>query len=306
MKIDKIHTGQSIVDYALEMAIWANQVAYGQIGDINAVLVRLEKQIAAIVNELELDDLSKINKKTLTRLLSDMRNAEAAALSQQLTEAVANIGQMTDAIALAEVAVIHKLTARKIKQLAEPFRVALNTPIAAVGEMLDGFVEGLESTVHARLERTIRIGIAKQWTLQETVRAMRDDFDLIKRRDVEAVVQTACHHAFETARTAIYKANNIDQVQCVVTLDSRACKNCAALGGLVVDIKKAPRYPLHPRCRCVTIPWLPELEEYDEGATRASSEGYVNANVSSFEWYKRHSDGWLNDTFGATIATVIK
>lgn len=306
MKIDKIRTGQSIVDYALEMAIWANQIAYWQIGDINQVLDQLEKQIAAMVLALDSETIDTAGKRTISKLLSDMRNAEAAAMSQQLTETVSTIGQMASIIGAAEVAVLTKLTKRQIKELTDPFKVVLDTPIAAAGEMLAGFVDGLESTVTAKLERTIRTGIANHWTLQETVRAMKDNFDTIKRRDVESVVQTACHHAFETARIAIYKANKIDQVQCVITLDTRTCRNCFALGGMIVDIDKAPRYPLHPRCRCVTIPWLPELAEYDEGATRASIGGYVDANTSSFDWYRKHDKAWLDDVFGSTIASVIK
>lgn len=306
MKIDKIHTGQSIVDYALEMAIWANQIAYGQIGDINQVLDQLEKQIAAIVYALDTDDIGTLNKKTVTRLLSDLRNAESAAMSQQFTETVSTIGQMTNIIGAAEVAVLTKLTKRQIKALTDPFKVALDTPIAAVGEMLSGFVEGLESAVGSKLERTIRTGMANHWTLQETVRAMKDNLETIKRRDVESVVQTACHHAFESARMAVYKANKIEQVQCVITLDTRTCRNCFSLGGMIVDIDKAPRYPLHPRCRCVTIPYLPELAEYDEGATRASIGGYVDANTSSFDWFRKHDRSWLDDVFGPTIAAVIK
>lgn len=306
MKIEKIHTGQSIVDYALEMAIWANQIAWGQIGDINKTLDQLEKQIAAMVLALDSETIDTAGKRTITKLLSDMRNAETAAMSQQLTETVSTIGQMTNVIGAAEVAVLTKLTKRQIKALTDPFKVALDTPIAAAGEMLGGFVEGLEDAVSSKMERTIRMGMANKWTLQETVRAMRDNFDVIKRRDVEAVVQTACHHAFESARMAVYKANKIDQVQCVITLDTRTCRSCFALGGMIVDIDKAPRYPLHPRCRCVTIPWLPELAEYDEGATRASMGGYVDANVSSFDWFKKHDKAWLNEVFGPTIANVIK
>lgn len=306
MKIDKIRTGQSIVDYALEMAIWANQIAYGQIVDINQVLDQLEKQIAAMVLALDSDTIDAAGKRTISKLLSDMRNAEAAAMSQQLTETVSTIGQMANIIGAAEVAVLTKLTSRQIKALTDPFKVALDTPIAAVGEMLNGFVDGLSGTVTDKLERTIRTGIANHWTLQETVRAMRDSFDTIKRRDVESVVQTACHHAFEAARIAVYKANKIEQVQCVITLDTRTCRNCFSLGGMIVDIDKAPRYPLHPRCRCVTIPYLPELAEYDEGATRASIGGYVDANTSSFEWFRKHSKEWLDDVFGPTIAAVIK
>ncbi len=287
------------------MAVWANQVAAGQVADINSALSNLENECANIILALD-TELNKASKKTLNKTLSELRNAESAALSKQLTDTLSSIERLTILTAGAEVATLKKLTKRKIESLSAPFKAALDNPIAATGDMLKPFIEGLEATTATRIERTIRAAMANKLTLQETVRSLSDTFDVIKRRDVEAIVQTACHHAFQEARTAVYKANGIKQVECLATLDTRTCFRCAALDGLVVDESKSPRYPLHPRCRCVTLPHIPELSAFDEGATRSSESGYVPAKTTAFEWYRGHGNGWLDDVFGPTIATAIK
>lgn len=44
--------------------------------------------------------------------------------------------------------------------------------------------------------------------------------------------------------------------------DSRVCSICASMDGRVYDLKKIRgMIPAHPQCRCVALPWFPEVEQ---------------------------------------------
>ena len=44
--------------------------------------------------------------------------------------------------------------------------------------------------------------------------------------------------------------------------DTRVCSICAPMNGRVFDIQRIKgMIPAHPQCRCVAIPWIPEVEQ---------------------------------------------
>ena len=81
---------------------------------------------------------------------------------------------------------------------------------------------------------------------------------------------------------------------------------CAALDGKVVAIDKAPKYPLHPRCRCLTMPETELSELLQEGATRSSEDGYVPQTMTAFDYLRKKPLSELTEAYGPTVAKAIK
>ena len=304
MDIKAIKPSDDFLMGQIEMAIWAQRVSVGIEQRLGKSLSRYQK---AVIAELaESGEITQLNKRQFDKLIKLIDEIGHKNLDADIRQALDDIGELSGMAAAAEALTISRLSQKTIKKLSDPFRLAVQTPIAATGDLLEPFVESLTATAIKKMEREIRISLANSRTLDETVAAIKKLTGDMTKRDVEAVISTATQHAFNLSRAAVYEANGIAKLRCVATLDVRVCFSCAALDGKIVDREKAPRYPLHPRCRCLTVPELPGLEKLREGATRSSAEGYVPQSMTAFEYLKGKPMADLVEAYGPTVAAAIK
>jgi len=65
--------------------------------------------------------------------------------------------------------------------------------------------------------------------------------------------------------------------------------------------------PLHIGCRSTTVANVdPSLDFLDEGATRSSEQGYVDADLSYYDWLKTQSAEFQNEAIGKSRATLFR
>lgn len=304
MDIKSIQPTGTLLSSELEMAIWVNRVSVGIEEYLGKALNRTQKAVLAELAES--GQISLLNKRQFDKLLKLMEAIGQDYMREPIQQALDEISEMPGLAASAEAYIIGRMTGEAVKRISEAFKLAVETPIAATGDLLEPFVKGLEDTVIDRLQKEIRISMATGRTLNETVASLKSLIETMKKRDVEAVISTATQHAFNVARDAVYEVNGIDKVRCVATLDVRVCMYCAALDGKVVERSKAPKYPLHPRCRCLTVPEIEGLDELREGATRSSEDGYVPQSMSAFEYLRSKPMDELKEAYGPTVAAAIK
>jgi SPP1 gp7 family putative phage head morphogenesis protein len=87
-------------------------------------------------------------------------------------------------------------------------------------------------------------------------------------------------------------ADVFDSKMAVVTLDDRTCPKCGGLDGetWAIDDPSAPRFPIHPKCRCVMVPQVASWEDIGlDGSllppgTRASMDGEVPDTMTYQQW----------------------
>ncbi len=304
MEIKSIKPTGTLIESELELALWAQRVSIGIDRYLGKALTAYQKAfIAELVDAGEISALNKRQFDALIRLIDELGHEY---LSGEVQRALDDIAQLSEITVAAEALTIARLSKKAIKKIAQPFKLAVQTPIAATGDLLEPFVDGLTQTAITKMERELRISLANNRTLGETTAALKKVAADMSKRDIEAVISTATQHTFNVCRDAVYEANDIDKVKCVATLDVRVCMYCAALDGKVVARKDAPKYPLHPRCRCLTVPEIEGMEAFREGATRSSEDGYVPQSMTAFDYLRKKPMSELIDAYGPTVAKAIK
>jgi SPP1 gp7 family putative phage head morphogenesis protein len=155
----------------------------------------------------------------------------------------------------------------------------------------------------------LREGMARGWSEQEMVRALRGRRDtgysdgLLSGQNVSQVrglVRSSAAHASATTRMESFKAIGVDRYRWLATLDTKVCVICAQHEkGSPYPLGEGPLPPAHPHCRCSPVPWFGEPE-----GTRASTDGPVPADVTVEQWLEGRSIGEQNEVLGKTRAAA--
>lgn len=113
------------------------------------------------------------------------------------------------------------------------------------------------------------------------------------------VVRTESNFILNQATSDMYDALGVEEYEMLGTLDSRSCDWCGSLDGRRyrnADQKVGVNYPpLHPNCRCTTIPYIKDLDEEDIGERIARGKNgktyKVPGDMTYEEWYRQYVDG---------------
>lgn len=88
------------------------------------------------------------------------------------------------------------------------------------------------------------------------------------------------------------------------------CPTCRSLDQLVFPLKKGPRSPIHPFCRCVMVPVFDERFAFlQKGGTRASAGAgggkQVAANMTFYTWLKTQPRSFIELAIGPKRAKLL-
>lgn len=182
------------------------------------------------------------------------------------------------------------------------------------GVLLREALSGVEAGVAKKVRDAIRMGIIEGRTTDQIVRTIRgtkangyaDGFLDWGRRSVDSVVRTAINHTSNVARQTVYEANDdiLQGWMFVATLDSRTTITCASLSGKIYPIGKGPMPPRHYNCRSTSVPVLEGQTEFF--GTRASKDGYVDANLSFSDWLRNQPKDVQDDILGPVRADLFR
>jgi SPP1 gp7 family putative phage head morphogenesis protein len=128
------------------------------------------------------------------------------------------------------------------------------------------------------------------------------------RSDLAAIARTAVAGVSNQVRQETYLQNAqlVHAVQYVATLDLRTCEACGSLDGSVHELEEGPRPPIHPGCRCTTVPVLKSwqglgLSAKDvPAAVRASLDGQVPGSLTFPDWLRGRSAADQDRVLGQT------
>lgn len=305
MKVTGISKQDTLLEQEIEMALWVQRLTINVERQVKkAADESLEAVLAALAKKgIRPADMTA---KQLEWIKNIIKESAAESLGPALDDALLTTEEMAAAVAATEEKLVKRISKARLARMAKPWKAALETPIAATGDMLDPFMRGIEPSVVDKMTKQIQISMVRGMTLQETVLSLKDVVKTMKMRDIEAVVSTAMQHTHAVSRDVVFQAAGIDTVICIATLDVRVCPHCMPYDGMVMKRVNAPKYPIHPRCRCLVMPETPLSEAMRQGATRSSDEGYVPQTMSAFEFLSRKPMGELIEAYGTTIATAIK
>lgn len=118
----------------------------------------------------------------------------------------------------------------------------------------------------------------------------------VDRRNAERLILTESAHVKTEADLQLFHTLNIKRVEYHATLDNRTCKEeCAQHDGEIIAIKYLKdgvnKPPLHPRCRCVLLPYNDEIGNAEKNGKRVARNNYgenirVDGKMTYNEWRK--------------------
>lgn len=110
-----------------------------------------------------------------------------------------------------------------------------------------------------------------------------------------ATVRTETAAIASKADMKLYKDLGIDSIKFMASLDGKTCAVCSDMDGKVIPLKQCRiglnMPPLHPNCRCYTVPVTGWEDETDIRKTKNPDGSYseIPADTSFNDWKKQNS-----------------
>lgn len=199
----------------------------------------------------------------------------------------------------------------------EAYQAALADPITATGQKLEVFLDEWTERQAKAVSNLIGKGYSTGWTNQQMIQAINgtkaagyaDGIVANAGTAAEAVVRTAVQHVASAARMETWARNSdvVTGYRFIATLDGKTTQICRSLDGRIFKLGEGPVPPLHIRCRSTTVAEVSdEFAFLDEGATRSSATGYVDANQTYYGWLKNQPAEFQADAIGETRAKLLR
>lgn len=309
-----------LLDIATRHQVYLERLKSGQVKTMGAALRRLEKAITEVVGGLGATNMADLTKKQLNETLVNLRNAQSKVMLKMLDELMPALEEMAGYEVEFEAKSIKQAVGEvspTIPAASSAYQAALKHPLSATGELLEPFLKGWAAKEIDAVNNLVRKGYADGWTNQQLVQAIRGTKKLnysdgiVARigRNADAVARTAIQHVASTARMETWAANSdiIKGYRWVSTLDGKTTQVCRSLDGEVFELGKGPRPPIHIRCRSTTVAELnDEFDFLNAGATRSSKDGYVDGDLTYYEWLKKQLPTFQDSAIGPTRGKLLR
>lgn len=160
---------------------------------------------------------------------------------------------------------------------------------ANVWDLERGFVDGLN--------RVLTTGLIRGQSVQEMSRAIRDaglgkeggskGGDLYR---AQRLIRTETNFILNQSTSDMYVELEVEEYEFLGTLDSRTCEECGGLDSKHFQVGKelvGVNYPpMHPLCRCTTIPYFADLDGERAARAENGSSYAVDGDMIYGEWRK--------------------
>lgn len=317
----------SLTDTAVRHQILLERLKEQHAVEFAAVFDLIEREVRTILLELEVGTLDELSKRKLNAVLSDLKQANL----EYMAKAQASFFDDLDKLAGYEVGFegrsfgfLPASAELTIPTAAKAFEEALARPLSVNGKLLESFIKGWSEAEVTRVNDVVRKAWGEGWTVDKLTTAIRGTKRLgysdgilgapgtsaaVARRNARTVARTSIQHVASASRMALWEANSdiISGYRFVATLDSRTTQQCRSLDGKVFKLGQGPIPPLHHNCRSTTVAVLdPKYDFFNEGATRSSDKGYVDADLTYYEWLKQQPAAFQDAAIGKTRGKLFR
>lgn len=316
-------TTRQLVTAATRHQVFLERYKAGEVRGWMTAVDNFAKATRDVLTALDEDKISDLTRAKLTKLLAELKEANEAALGKgvesfnEQLEKLAGYEASWEARALQTAYYKPGALDLTIPNAQEAYKAAVAQPLSTSGARLNAFIDNWTTGEVTRINNVVQKAWGEGWTVQQLARTIRgtkalsykDGIIATTRRNAEAVARTSIQHVASMGRQALWDANSdvVTGYRWVSTLDSRTTQQCRSLDGQTFKLGEGPVPPIHIGCRSTTVAELdPALDFLDEGATRASKDGYVPANQSYYEWLKGQPPEFQKEAIGATRAKLFQ
>ena len=148
--------------------------------------------------------------------------------------------------------------------------------------------QGLLSEVHTQLSQNMILGRAPD----KSINAIAKKFETSKSNAGRLIMTESAYFAGDAQRRA-YETLGVDEFEFLCALDELTCPVCGAMDGRHFPTSQAEPgvnvEPLHPRCRCTTVPYFAD----DHGSriardAKTKKQYYVPQDMKYSEWKEKY------------------
>lgn len=318
-------SGNTLTEIATRHQIFLERLKTQEARGFSAVLRDIEKGIVEIINDLEVSNLSQLNRRSMNATLTKMRRLQTKLLNKNQKAFMKTLREISDYEIDFEVRTLTQELEDVLgrKKIATPateaaFTASVSAPLSANGELLEPFIKRFSESQIQAIDGAVRRAWVEGRTPGQLVqeirgtRAMKYKNGIIrglKTRQAEAMARTAIQHIASNGRMAVWERNDsvVKKYKFIATLDSRTTTICRHHDGKEYEFGKGPRPPLHIGCRSTTTGVL--VKKYDflsKGATRASKTGYVDAKQTYYSWLKQQPPRFQDQALGKTRGKLFR
>lgn len=312
---------EQLRDLNIRHQIALHRLGTGTAAQVNELINAVEDDLVAQIAKFDPTTDGGYSKARLEKMLAAIKKVNAGAyadISDFLNEHLVELAQYEADYQTAQL----DKTLPFDWPIAQPSVDALASLVTTepfAGRLLDEWVSGLEAGQLDRITAALRIGLVEGETVDQLAKRLRGTKALnykdgildIGKRQAENVVRTATSHVTNSAKQAVFAANDdvVEKVQWLSTLDSRTTLFCALHDGLTYPLDSGPRPPAHYNCRSVIIPVIKSWQDIgiDAGeieGSRASMNGQVSSAIKYPEWLRKQPLHVVEDALGETKAQL--
>jgi len=307
-------------DEVLRHQVFLERLKAGLTKDLVKAIKQVDREITKVLRTIEEPNLSELTRQKLESILSQLRKVQIQLLGAAIQKHLKELKRLASYEAQFEGKVLKRALRRirvQVPKARLAYREALKRPLASTGELLEPFLKNWVSKEIAVVQNTVRKGYASGWTNQQLERAIRgtkkarytDGVLGRAEKNANIIVRTSVQHVSSSARALTLAMNSdiVEKYKIVATLDDRTSAICRSLDGQVFELGKGPIPPLHPGCRSTMVAVLPEEFDFlQEGATRSSAQGYVERDLTYYEWLKRQPASFQDKVLGPTRGKLFR
>lgn len=315
-------TSEALIEQTTRHSVFLERLKAGEVKRFEPFLREMDQVLRERLTRADLTAFQRNRVETLARevgvLLSDILGRYETDLKDSLMstadyEAGFEVRSLNEILTGSYEAVIPALTQVRSAVLTVP----LSVRGADGGKLLEPFIKDWSRQEVVTISNRIRQGAFEGETTQDIIRAIRgtkarkynDGLLAVTNRHAEAVTRTALQHVASVARQETWKANEdlVTGYRWVSTLDSKTSQQCRSLDGRIFQNGNGPVPPIHVNCRSSTVAELnSKFSWLKEDATRASKDGYVDADLSYYQWLKKQPASFQNEALGQSRAKLFR
>ena len=313
-------TEKHLTDIITRHQVYLERVKSGLVLDFQRKLSKLTQMMRQIDSLLGDQELSTLSRAKLDVLLTKVEEATGQVMLRGIDEFMPDLEKLAGYESQFEAKAIRQAVRAvrlKVPSAKAAFKAALKQPLSATGKLLKPFIEDWSKTEVKAVSQLITKGFANGWTNGQLAQAIKGTKakgyadGLVARigRNADAVVRTSIQHVASTARMETWASNAdvVEKYRWVSTLDGHTTPICRSLDGRVFELGKGPRPPIHIRCRSTTVAVVSDKFDFlDKGATRSSKDGYVNADLTYYEWLKQQPASFQDDVLGPARGKLLR
>lgn len=313
---------ESLVDSTVRHAVYLERLKSGEANQMVSFLQEVDREIRKKL--LFRSELAAYKRDKLNRLLKEIDSLLTGLYAKQTAGLLGSLKELAEYEAGFEARNLNSVVSAAsfaVPAITTVWSAATLDPMSVRGsqggKLLDPFIKDWARSEVEAVKNRIRQGAFEGQTNAEIVRSIRGTKALrykdglldTTRRHAEAIVRTAVQHVASTARFQTWDANAdlLTGYQWVSTLDSRTTQQCRSLDGQKFKLGEGPRPPLHIGCRSTTVADLDDgLDFLDEGATRSSLTGPVDADLTYYQWLKRQPAAFQDSAIGPKRGKLLR